>query len=313
MERTSTETYINAKPFLKWAGGKKQLLCEFDSRLPFHIRNGKSIERYVEPFVGGGAMFFFLKKHYRVKKSFLFDINRELIMAYKVVQNDCKDLIDELKEMEDIHLEKSEENRRENYYAVRKVYNLQMEDFDHENYGDEWVKRTAYLIFLNKTCFNGLFRQNRAGKFNVPFGRYRNPTICDEIGITGAARALKGTEIFCGDFTQSERCIEKGSLVYLDPPYRPLNSTSNFTEYSKGGFADPDQLKLANFFEEMDKRGAYLMLSNSDPKNEDPQDEFFDNLYRHYNIERVHAKRNINSDASRRGNINELIVRNYMH
>jgi DNA adenine methylase len=313
MARTSRETCINAKPFLKWAGGKKQLLFEFNSRLPLHMRNRKSIESYVEPFVGGGAMFFFLKRHYRVRKSSLFDVNRELIMAYKVVKNDCKALIEELKEMEDIHLEKSEEARKKNYYAVRKAYNLQMDGFGYEDYNDGWIKRTSYMIFLNKTCFNGLFRQNMAGKFNVPFGRYKNPTICDETNLTEVARALKTTEIFCGDFTQSEACIENGSFVYLDPPYRPLNRTSNFTEYCRGGFADPDQIKLANFFEEMDKRGAYLMLSNSDPKNEDPQDEFFDNLYRHYNTERVDAKRNINSDASRRGNIKELIVRNYMH
>ena len=313
MELDSQKTFINAKPFLKWAGGKKQLLQKFYNLLPFHIKNGITIERYVEPFVGGGAMFFFLKKHYNVKESFLFDINRELILAYKVVKHDPKDLIDELKEMEEFHLKKSEEARKENFYTIRNNYNVQMNDFDYENYGEDWIKRASYLIFLNKTCFNGLFRQNKNGGFNVPFGRYKNPKICDEENIIGVNKALKNTEIFCGDFTQSWKFIEKESFVYLDPPYRPLNRTSNFTEYSKGGFTDLDQIKLADFFEQMDIKGAYLMLSNSDPKNEDPKDEFFDNLYRHYNVERVPAKRNINSDASKRGDINELIVRNYSH
>ena len=313
MELNSQKTFINAKPFLKWAGGKKQLLQKFDNLLPFHIKKGMAIERYVEPFVGGGAMFFFLKKHYNVKESFLFDINKELILAYKVVKHDPKDLINELKEIEEFHLKKSEEARKENFYIIRNNYNVQMNDFNYENYGEDWIKRASYLIFLNKTCFNGLFRQNKNGGFNVPFGRYKNPKICDENNIIGVNKALKNTEIFCGDFTQSWKFIEKESFVYLDPPYRPLNRTSNFTEYSKGGFNDFDQVKLADFFEQMDIKGAYLMLSNSDPKNEDPHDEFFDNLYRHYNIDRVPAKRNINSDASKRGDINELVVRNYSH
>ena len=313
MELDSQKTFINAKPFLKWAGGKKQLLSKFDKLLPFHMKKDMVIERYIEPFVGGGAMFFFLKKHYNVKESFLFDINRELILAYKVVKYDPKDLINELKEMEEFHLEKSEEARKENFYTIRNNYNVQMNDLDYENYSEDWIKRASYLIFLNKTCFNGLFRQNKNGGFNVPFGRYKNPKICDEENITEGSKALKNTEIFCGDFTQSWKFIEKGSFVYLDPPYRPLNRTSNFTEYSKGGFNDFDQVKLADFFEQMDIKGAYLMLSNSDPKNEDPHDEFFDNLYRHYNIDRVPAKRNINSDASKRGDINELIIRNYSH
>ena len=302
---------INAKPFLKWAGGKTQLLNEYKKRLPEHIINRAIIDTYVEPFVGGGAMFFFLKKNYHVKQSFLFDINRELIVGYKVIKNDHKKLINKLSEIENLYLKKSERKRREFYYDIRDIYNEQMYNFDYNNYNNDWVERATYLIFLNKTCFNGLFRQNKKGEFNVPFGRYRRPKICDEKNITEVNRALKDTEIFCGDFTESGKYIKKGSFVYFDPPYRPLSSTSSFTSYAKDGFSDEDQWRLADFFRKIDKKGAYLMLSNSDPKNEDPEDEFFDNLYRSYNIERVPAKRSINRDGSGRGEINEIIVVNY--
>jgi len=186
-----------------------------------------------------------------------------------------------------------------------------MEHFDYENYNMEWIERAKYLIFLNKTCFNGLFRQNSKGEFNVPFGRYKNPKICDRENIIEVHKALKDTRVFCNDFTESGKYIREGSFVYFDPPYRPLNKTSNFTSYSKDGFNDEDQKRLADFFEEQDKKGAYLLLSNSDPKNEDHDDDFFDNLYKNYYIERISAKRYINRDASKRGEINEIIVRNY--
>lgn len=302
---------LNAKPFLKWAGGKSQILDELEKRLPVDIIRKKTIPKYVEPFVGGGAMFFFLKRNYHVKESFLFDKNNELIMAYEVIKNDHEGLIDLLSEIEDSHLEKSEYERKKNYYRIREIYNRQINGFDHQNYNEEWIRRVSYLIFLNKTCFNGLFRQNRRGEFNVPFGQYKNPKICDEQNLIEVQKALKNTSIFCGDFTDSKDYVEKKSFVYLDPPYRPISNTSHFTSYFKEGFTDDDQKKLADFFVDLDNGGAYLMLSNSDPKNEDPQDEFFDILYRNYYIERIPAKRNINRDASKRGKINELVIRNY--
>ncbi|HEX3013408.1 MAG TPA: Dam family site-specific DNA-(adenine-N6)-methyltransferase, partial [Methanobacterium sp.] len=191
-------------------------------------------------------------------------------------------------------------------------YNKQIENFNYNSFNDEWIERVTYLIFLNKTCFNGLFRQNKKGEFNVPFGRYKNPSIYNENNIIQVSKALKNTEIFYGDFTSSSKYIEKGSFVYFDPPYRPLNRTSSFTKYSKDGFFDEDQIRLSKFFDEMDKKEAYLMLSNSDPKNKDINDHFFDELYKNYNINRVHAKRHINSNASKRGEINELIITNYV-
>lgn len=302
---------INAKPFLKWAGGKKQLLMEFDYRLPSHIKETGTIKRYVEPFVGGGAMFFFLKKHYTLDESILLDINRELVMAYQVIKNDHKNLTEMLKDIEESHLKMDEEGRKINYYKIRKEYNSEIHSADLENYSDQWIEITSNLIFMNKTCYNGLFRQNKMGEFNVPFGLYKNPRICDETNIERVNNALKDTEILCADFTVSESYINEKTFVYLDPPYRPLNKTSNFTNYSKDGFNDFDQSKLASFFKKMDNTGAYLMLSNSDPKNENSKDEFFDNLYYEYNIDRVTAKRNINRDVLGRGIVNELIVRNY--
>jgi DNA adenine methylase len=302
---------MNYKPFLKWAGGKKQLLKIFNERLPPHILKNRIIERYVEPFVGGGAMFFFLKRNYKINESFLSDINEELVMAYLVIKNDHLALIDMLKDIEDYHLNMDENGRKQNYYRIRDVYNNNFKDFDYDNYNHQWIERTAYLIFMNKTCYNGLFRQNKKGEFNVPFGRYTNPRICDKENIKFVNNALKDTEIFFSDFTSAERYIDENTFVYLDPPYRPITKTSNFTNYSKNGFNDLDQVKLSLFFKKMDHRGAYLMLSNSDPKNEDDNDEFFDQLYSDYYIDRVPAKRNINRDATGRGIINELIVRNY--
>ena len=300
-----------AKPFLKWAGGKKQLLIEFNERLPNHLKENGTINRYVEPFVGGGAMFFYLKKHYVLKESIILDINRELVMAYQVIKNDHKSLISLLEDIEKDHIEMDEDGRKKNYYKIRDIYNGELDGFDFANYNDEWIERTSYLIFMNKTCFNGLFRQNKKGEFNVPFGLYKNPKICDSNNITLVNNALEDTEIICADFKDSEIHIKQGTLVYLDPPYRPLTNTSNFTNYSKEGFNDFDQVNLASFFKRLDNIGAYLMLSNSDPKNEDIEDNFFDKLYTGYKIDRVKAKRNINRDASGRGIINELIVRNY--
>jgi DNA adenine methylase len=239
------------------------------------------------------------------------DVNPELIMAYRVIQQDVDKLIAILADMETEHLQKDEDARKKNFYSVRADYNQQLELVDYLNYGDGWIQRTASLIFMNKTCFNGLFRLNSKGEFNVPFGKYNNPTICDEVNLQAVCQALEKTEIVCADFTHAQHFIKKDTLVYMDPPYRPLNSTSHFTSYSRERFSDQDQEKLAKFYQEMDFKGAYLVLSNSDPKNHDLEDNFFDELYSNYEIDRVPAKRNINSNTSSRGEINELIIRNF--
>jgi len=300
-----------ARPFLKWAGGKAQLLGEFHKRIPQSIMGRGIIERYVEPFLGGGALFFYLKRNFQVKESFLFDINQDLVVGYRVLKNDPSHLITELSNLEDKYRDKSDEERETFFYNIRKSFNQQRADFDYEKYSNQWVERASYLIFLNKTCYNGLFRQNSKDEFNVPFGKYKNPRICDEKNIIQVNKALEDTEIIMGDFSNSEGYIKKNTLVYLDPPYRPISPSSSFTCYAKEGFDDEDQIRLSKFFHRMDKRGAYLMLSNSDPKNVDANDEFFDELYQEYFLERVPAKRSINCDASKRGEIKELIVRNY--
>ena len=300
---------MTVKPFVKWAGGKGQLLGELEKRLPSEILQEKTVRRYVEPFVGGGAFFFYLKNNYSIQESYLSDINKDLILIYKVIKNNYNELVAELSEIESFHLKKSEEKRKENFYKIRDRYNSQ--DINYQQPSSEWIKRTGYFIFLNKTCFNGLYRLNSKGEFNVPFGRYKNPRICDEQNLKQVQFSLKSTNLFHGDFTKSSKYILDNTFIYLDPPYRPLNNTSYFTNYSKNGFNDDSQKKLADFFKLMDKRGAKLMLSNSDPQNHNEQDRFFDELYEGFTVERVTAKRNINRDPSKRGFIKELIVRNY--
>ncbi|MGM0365211.1 MAG: DNA adenine methylase [Actinomycetota bacterium] len=303
---------IKAKPFIKWAGGKSQLIPELAKRIPSSIKKEGRIDNYIEPFVGGGALFFFLKNTYRIEHAVLVDINEELILAYKVVRDWPEKLIEKLCDLEKYYLSNNSDQRKKIYYEIRKKYNQQQNGFNYKDYNPGWIQRTAYLIFLNKTCYNGLYRQNRNGGFNVPHGSYKNPNICDRTTIKEAHKALRNTMIICDNFENSGNYISAGSFVYLDPPYRPLNGTSSFTSYSKETFGEEEQKRLADFYKRMDKKDAYLMLSNSDPKNENPDDNFFDDLYSSYYIERISAKRSINCIGSKRGTIKELIIRNYI-
>ena len=302
---------MNVKPFLKWAGGKSQILQELESRIPTDIKETGIIDRYVEPFVGGGAFFFLLKNKYEIKETFLIDINRELILGYKTIQKNPLELIERLRDLKEKFLKLSSKAKRELFYEIRGLYNNQMLDFDYDNYNDDWVERSAFLIFLNKTCFNGLFRQNSKGEFNVPYGDYKNPKICDAENIIEVSKALKETEILQGSFEISEKFINKNTFIYFDPPYRPLNRTSGFTKYSKEDFNDEDQVNLANFFRKMCGKGAYVMLSNSDPKNVSPEDDFLDDLYSGFCVDRILASRMINCNSRKRGKINEIVVTNY--
>jgi len=309
---SNTQIHKNkAKPFLKWAGGKKQLLGAISKRLPQKYKENGVLENYVEPFVGGGALFFFLKNNFHVKKAVLYDVNRELVLAYNLIKEHHKELIDDLKKMEKEYLSKNNKERKKYFYSIREKYNEQRYGFDYKTYNSGWISRTSYLIFLNKTCFNGLYRVNQKGEFNVPHGSYKNPKICDEENLLNVNKALQNTKIKCSDFVNSKNEIKRDAFVYLDPPYRPLNGTANFTSYSRDGFDESDQRRLAKFFKNMDKKGALLMLSNSDPKNENPEDEFFDKIYEGFRIERVTAKRAISCVGSKRGEIKELIIRNY--
>lgn len=308
---TTTATEKPAKPFIKWAGGKGQLLSQFADHYPGGLRDG-SITRYVEPFVGGGAVFLDVLQRCETCQARLFDINPELILVYKVVQQQPHALIDLLSRHSDAYYDRDEEKRKELFYEMRDAYNAQLAQIDFDTFSDAWVRRAAYMIFLNKTCFNGLYRVNSKGKFNVPFGKYKRPTIVDAENIRNVSRYLQRAELFVGRFEESEPHITDRSFVYFDPPYRPLSTTSNFTSYSKYGFTDRDQIALAHYFAHLDRRGgAKLMLSNSNPKNVDPDDDFFEALYGNYNIHTVEANRMINSNASGRGKITELLITNY--
>lgn len=299
-----------ARPFLKWAGGKTQLLAQFSKRLPSELKNGE-ITHYVEPFVGGGAVFFYLNLRYPFSHSTIFDVNEELILSYHVIKKSIKKLIDALEFLESEYVLRNDEDRKRFYYHVRDEFNRKKPNLNVKKYNTDWIERAAETIFLNHTCYNGLFRVNMKGEFNVPFGRYKNPQILNKDNLNDVAMILKKTTIVQGDFAESKKFVDNKTFVYIDPPYRPLNTTSLFTSYSKNGFSDVDQCRLADFFKELDKTGAKIMLSNSDPRNENPRDSFFDELYADFTIERVPAKRIINCNGSGRGNINELIITNY--
>lgn len=306
------ENVATAKPFLKWAGGKGQLLKELESRFPRDLLEGE-ITKYFEPFVGGGAVFFLIASKYRnnLKHIYLNDYNSSLILVYKVIQNDVNRLIFELLNLGSMYVSMSTDDRLEFYYNVRDEYNMRLSGNDLSNCYKGCAGIAAKIIFLNKTCFNGLYRENRKGQFNVPSGRYENPTILDEDNLRAVSKSLEGVNIESTDFAAIKESVDSESFVYFDPPYRPISKTSNFTSYSSFDFDESQQHRLADLFAALDGRGAKLMLSNSDPKNVNPEDNFFEETYRGFNIERVPATRMINCNASKRGAINELVITNY--
>ncbi|PKL64807.1 MAG: modification methylase [Methanomicrobiales archaeon HGW-Methanomicrobiales-3] len=305
-----TDPVPAARPFLKWAGGKTQLLDELEKRLPEEIRTGK-ITRYVEPFIGGGAVFFYLNRHFSFEHCDICDVNKELILSYRVIQNSVQELIAELENLKSAYFSRAGDMQEQMYYEVRNDFNLNLTRIDFDEYNDAWIERTAQIIFLNRTCFNGLFRVNRRGEFNVPFGGYKKPDILNQENLHTVSALLKKTRIHLGDFTTCQEQVNDRTFVYFDPPYRPLKRSSSFTSYSKDGFSDADQVRLAGFFRKLDGSGAKVMLSNSDPKNEKPQDTFFDSLYAGYYVGRVPARRRINCKGTCRGDISELVITNY--
>lgn len=300
-----------AKPFLKWAGGKSQLLTTIESKFPQEVKKTKKINKYFEVFVGGGALYFYLMNNYNVKEAHLYDINPELILTYNVIKNNPNELLDLLCKLQEEYVPLEDDDRKKYYLNVRESFNNDLKEFDFENYTEAHIKRASQIIFMNKTCFNGLFRLNKKGEFNVPHGRYKNPLICDEKNIKAASKKLKNTHIINGNYTVSEDLIDDNSLVYLDPPYRPISKKSNFTTYAGFEFTDKHQTELADFYKRISNKGAKAILSNSDPKNENENDNFFDDLYKDFKIDRVQAKRSINSNAKKRGLINEILVTNY--
>lgn len=292
-----------AKPFVKWAGGKSQLLKEIEKHYPFE---DKTITKYAEPFVGGGAVLFDILNKYKLKEIYINDINKELINAYKIVRDNIYELIELLLDMQNEFIPLDNDNRKEYYYIKRELFNnLKINSDEKAN-----IMKAALLIFLNKTCFNGLYRVNKKGQFNVPMGAYKNPLICDENNLRIVSNKLRNVRIVCGDYSKSAEFIDNQTFAYFDPPYRPLTATSGFTSYAEGNFDDDEQRRLAEFVEVMGRVGAKTVVSNSDPKNADVNDDFFDRIYSGLNIMRVQAARMINSKATARGNINELLIYN---
>jgi len=301
---------IGAKPFLKWAGGKTQLLQKFHELYPKELIEGK-IKNYYEPFLGSGAVFFDIVKHHKIENAFLYDINDELILTYKVIKQDAGKLIEFLQRYQKIYWKLNELKRKEYFYEQRSNYNQHRFNINYIKYSEHWIPRAAQLIFLNRTCFNGLYRVNSKGEFNTPAGDYKKPTICDEDNLLAVSKVLEKTTIKKADYKQLKRDLKKNSFVYFDPPYRPVSKTASFTAYSQHEFGDKQQTELAAMFSQLDKQGALLMLSNSDPKNNNSKDNFFDELYKDFNLQRILAKRMINSNAAKRGAVNEIVVTNY--
>lgn len=310
-----------AKPFVKWVGGKTQLLHQLEAFYPEHIKQGK-IKKYVEPFIGGGAVFFDVIQKYNIEKAYISDVNKDLILAYKVIQNNVEELISCLEEYNNNFysapffkkgtLDNSLNLRKNIFTEYKNEFNLQRNIINYEKYSDEWIKRVALLIFINKTCYNGLYRLNSKGIFNAPYGSYIKPKILDINNLRTISKLLINTEIMSGNYDIYYNEIDENTFVYLDPPYRPISKTANFTTYAGYVFKHQEQLELANFFYKLDKeKNAKIMMSNSDPKNHDLDDHFFEKTYSQYNINRVSANRKINCNSRKRGHITELVITNY--
>ena len=274
-----------SRPFLKWVGGKRQVIPQIEKYIP------ENYCRYFEPFVGGGALFFNLKP----KKACINDINKILISSYKNIKNHPYEIINKLDELQKAFYKKNNEERKKYYYEIRYAFN---------NLKSNLFLKTPYMIFLNKTCYNGMYRENSKGKFNVPFGRYKNPKILDEKNILAVSKLLQNVTITDYSFEKAVENAKSGDFIYFDPPYHPLSITSNFTSYSNGGFTKEDQIKLRDVFKDLDRRSCFVMLSNSDTK-------FIRELYKGYTQKKITAGRSINCKATGRGKINELLIINY--
>lgn len=293
------------RPFVKWAGGKGSLIPQLNNFYPYELKNG-IIERYIEPFVGGGAVLIDILQKYDIQEVYAFDINIDLINSYNVIKNNVEELITNLKKLETEYLQLGQEERKNYFYNIRDEYNNYELEKNEQN-----VQRAAQFIYLNRTCFNGLYRVNKNGKFNVPVGSYKNPTICDEENLRQLSQLIQNVQFQYGDYSKSMEYVTENTFVYFDPPYRPLNVTSGFTSYTKEDFNDDNQRELAIFYGELNVRNAKLMLSNSNPKNINKEDTFFDNIYQGFNINQIQASRMINANSNGRGKISEILVTNY--
>jgi len=313
MDTKVKKELMQAKPFLKWAGGKGQLLEQFQTRFPQELNGKGIIKRYYEPFLGSGAVLFWVMQNCKVEQAYINELNPEIYLCYVAIQKDVEKIIRRLATLERKYHSLNSESQESFYYQIRDKYNKTRCSINFKEFqGSKQRDRAAITIFLNRTCFNGLYRVNSKGDFNVPFGRYRNPTICDANNLRAVSKLLRGVKITNRDFSIVRKQIKKDSFVYFDPPYRPLNRTANFTSYSTNEFNDEEQKRLSVLFRKLNEiDGVKIMLSNSDPKNENKDDNFFETLYEGFKIERLKARRMINCDASKRGEISEILITNY--
>ena len=295
-------TEKNAKPFLKWAGGKTQLISDIEKSMPKELINSKFT--YIEPFVGSGAILFWMLNNFpKIEKAVINDINEDLINTYKTIASSPKELISNLQILQnEFHdLEGNEDNKKLYYYQKRDLYNTRK---------TEQSGQAALFIFINRTCFNGLYRVNSKNLYNVPMGGYKKPTICDKENILTVSNALQKVEILCGDFENTLNSANKNSLFYFDPPYKPLSETSSFNTYTKSSFDDAEQIRLKDFCTKLNILDYNWILSNSDLKGKNIDDNFFDDLYSDFTILRVDARRSINANPEKRGSIKELLITN---
>ena len=292
-----------AKPFIKWVGGKGQLIEQLEALLPIDFDQKEDIT-YIEPFVGGGAMLFhMLQTHKNIKHAVINDINPDLITCYKTVRDQPDELIRSLSSIqEDYYSVKNEEAKKAYYLRIRDRFNAKPANP---------IENTTLFFFLNRTCFNGLYRVNKAGKVNVPCGRYERPLICDVDTIHFDSQLLQRVTILTGDFEQTFEYIGGNTFFYFDPPYRPLSNTSSFNDYAKEAFNDVAQIRLKHFCDRLQNAGIPFMLSNSDCLSKNETDRFFDDLYENYDINRVWASRSVNANGAKRGKLTEILVRNY--
>ena len=301
---THNNNDVCVKPFLKWAGGKGQLIKEIEKYYPFE--KGK-ITKYAEPFVGGGAVLFDILSKYDIEEVYISDINAELINTYVIVREHIDELVKLLIKYQNEYVPLDKDNRKNYYIEKRNRFNdIKVNGNETEN-----IEKAALMIFLNKTCFNGLYRVNRKGLFNVPMGAYKNPHICDEKNLRAVSEKLQNVKIVCGDYKKSDDFIDENTFVYFDPPYRPLTETASFTAYTENLFDDEKQIELANFVKRISDKGAMVVVSNSDPKNANEEDDFFDKIYAIHKIKRVEATRMINCNSDSRGKIKELLISNF--
>jgi DNA adenine methylase len=291
---------VPVRPIVKWAGGKTQVLDQIRARYPEGL--GVRLTKYAEPFVGSGAVLFDVLSRHTFSEVYISDVNRALINCYTLVRDRVGDVIEGLEYWDREFLASPTVLRRELYENARDRFNHLMKT------KGEGPEMASLFIFINHTCFNGLYRVNSNGVYNVPIGRHKTPNILDERNLRGASRILAGMKIFCGDYSLAGDFCGPDTFVYIDPPYRPLSQTSSFTSYATDVFGDNQQQTLADFVDFLVGKGAYVLVSNSDPKNTNPRDNFFDSLYSKYDIHRISAVRLINSRTAARGPITELLI-----